>query len=125
MKIRGVHHVQIAIPAGGEDAGRVFYGDLLGLAEVAKPEPLVGRGGCWFRGSSIEIHLGVDPDFRPARKAHFAILVDDLESAKELLADHGVQISEDDFEIGFRRFYADDPFGNRLEFVAADERSED
>ena len=124
MKIRGVHHVQIAIPAGGEDAGRAFYGGPLGLAEVAKPEPLAGRGGCWFRGSNIEIHLGVDPEFRPARKAHLAIVVDDLEGAKLLLAEHGVGITEDDLEIGFRRFYVDDPFGNRLEFVAAEGSSE-
>ena len=120
MRIRGVHHVQIAIPGEGEDAGRAFYGGLLGLDEVAKPEPLAARGGCWFRGSSIEIHLGIDPEFRPARKAHVAIVVDDLERAKQELAANGVVISEDDFEIGFRRFYADDPFGNRLEFVAVE-----
>ena len=120
MKIHGVHHVQIAIPAGGEDTSRAFYGELLGLTEVAKPEPLVSRGGCWFRGSNIEIHLGVDPEFRPARKSHLAVVVDDLERAKQQLATSGVAISEDDFEIGFRRFYATDPFGNRLEFVAAE-----
>ena len=114
--------MQIAIPAGGEERGGAFYGELLGLAEVSKPAALAARGGCWFRGQGMEIHLGVDPDFRPARKAHVAIVVDDLGQSKTRLSAQGVRISEDGVEIGFRRFYADDPFGNRLEFVAEDDR---
>lgn len=120
IHVRGMHHVQLVIPEGGEERGRAFYGGVLGLTEVAKPAPLLNRGGCWFRGHGLEIHLGVDRDFQPARKAHVAMVVDDFDGAKSRLSTLGVEISEDDFEIGFRRFYADDPFGNRLEFVAAD-----
>ena len=120
IELRGVHHVQLAIPEAGEERGRAFYGGVLGLTEVAKPAPLLHRGGCWFRGRGVEIHLGIDRDFRPARKAHVAMLVADLDETRSRLSAQGVEISEDDFEIGFRRFYSDDPFGNRLEFVAAD-----
>jgi catechol 2,3-dioxygenase-like lactoylglutathione lyase family enzyme len=122
VTVRGIHHVQIAIPAGGEERGRAFYGGLLGLAEIAKPAALIARGGCWFRSASIEIHLGVDPEFRASRKAHVAIRVDDLELVRRRLSEAGVQVSEDDFDVGFDRFYADDPFGNRFEFVGDDYR---
>ncbi|MDQ1708786.1 MAG: hypothetical protein QOG49_171, partial [Frankiaceae bacterium] len=67
--LAGIHHVQLAIPAGGEDSGRQFWGGAVGMAETAKPPALAARGGCWFRGGGLEVHLGVDPDFRPARKA--------------------------------------------------------
>ena len=116
-RLVGLDHVQLAIPAGGEDEGRRFYGSLLGLAEVPKPAPLAGRGGCWFVGPGVAIHLGVESDFRPARKAHVALLVDDLEGLRSALGAAGVTTKDDDAPIGVRRFYALDPFGNRLELV--------
>jgi catechol 2,3-dioxygenase-like lactoylglutathione lyase family enzyme len=115
--IVGLDHVQIAIPAGGEDAARRFYGGLLGFAEVAKPAPLAVRGGCWFVGKRVALHLGAEDDFRPARKAHVALLVDDLDGLRRALDAAGVATRDDDAPIGVRRFYADDPFGNRLELV--------
>jgi catechol 2,3-dioxygenase-like lactoylglutathione lyase family enzyme len=115
--IVGLDHVQIAFPTGGEDTARRFYGGLLGLSEVAKPEPLAVRGGCWFVGNGVALHLGAEDDFRPARKAHVALLVDDLDGLRRALDAAGVTTRDDDAPIGVRRFYADDPFGNRLELV--------
>ena len=117
MKLAGLDHVQLAMPVGGEEEARRFYGGVLGLAEVAKPAPLAARGGCWFAADGVDIHLGVAPDFRPSRKAHVAILVPDLDAARAELTKAGVPIAEDDVDIGVSRFYAEDPFGNRLEFV--------
>lgn len=124
-RISGLDHVQIAMPAGGEDAARAFYGGLLGLTEVPKPAALAGRGGCWFAGSGVAtgtlapaaIHLGVEADFRPARKAHVALLVDDLAGLRATLETADIEIVDDDAQIGVRRFHAFDPFGNRLELV--------
>lgn len=120
-RITGLDHVQLAMPAGGEAAARAFYGGLLGLEEVAKPAALAPRGGCWFVGTGtaggVAIHLGVEADFRPARKAHVALLVDDLAHLQATLEGAGVTIADDPVEIGVRRFHAFDPFGNRLELV--------
>ena len=116
-RLVGLDHVQLAIPAGGEDEARRFYGSLLGLTEVPKPAPLAGRGGCWFVGPGVAVHLGVEEDFRPARKAHVALLVDDLEGLRSALDAAGTETKDDDAPIGVRRFYAFDPFGNRLELV--------
>lgn len=122
-EVVGLDHVQLAMPAGGEDAARTFYGGLLGLTEVPKPAPLAARGGCWFvgagAGSGVAIHLGVDADFMPARKAHVALLVDDLAGLRATLDDAGANTIDDDSPFGVRRFYAFDPFGNRLELVDA------
>jgi catechol 2,3-dioxygenase-like lactoylglutathione lyase family enzyme len=115
--IVGLDHVQVAIPAGGEEAARRFYGDLLGLAEVTKPAPLAARGGCWFVGAGVALHLGAEADFRPARRAHLALLADDLDGLRRSLDVAGVTTRDDDAPIGVRRFYAFDPFGNRLELV--------
>lgn len=112
-----LHHVQLAIPPGGEDVGRRFYGELLGLTEVEKPPVLAARGGCWFRNGFLEIHLGVELDFRPGEKAHPAILVDHIEALARRLEASGVGINWDDNYPGYRRFYARDPHGNRLEFT--------
>jgi catechol 2,3-dioxygenase-like lactoylglutathione lyase family enzyme len=116
-------HVQVAAPRGSEAAARHFYGVLLGLEEVPKPPPLAGRGGAWFRCGPHQIHVGIEDDFRPSRKAHVALRLADaasLESLAARLSAAGVAIrrvaaleSE-----GMRRFYADDPWGNRLEFLA-------
>lgn len=115
-----LHHVQLAIPAGAEDACRAFYVGLLGLAEVEKPQVLAARGGLWVRAGTLELHLGVEDDFRPARKAHPGILVADLDAVAARLADGGVAVDWDPNFPGYRRFYAADPVGNRLEFLATD-----
>jgi catechol 2,3-dioxygenase-like lactoylglutathione lyase family enzyme len=118
--IRGYDHVQVAIPAGGEDTARAFYGDLLGMAELPKPPALAARGGCWFESGAAVLHLGVEAPFTPARKAHPAFLVDDLDALAGRLAGAGLHCVRGDGEIpGVRRIHTYDPFGNRLEFQQA------
>jgi catechol 2,3-dioxygenase-like lactoylglutathione lyase family enzyme len=104
-----IDHVQVAAPPGCEEVARAFYGGVLGLREVEKPEALRERGGVWFE----QLHVGVDTDFRPARKAHPALVVEDLDA----LAARIGEVEWDDAVPGVRRFYASDPFGNRLEFL--------
>lgn len=116
--ITGLDHVQIAIPRGGEDEVRRFYVDLLGLREMPKPAALRERGGCWLAGPGMALHFGVEEDFRPARKAHVALLVDDLDALRARLEASGVVVT-DDGPIGVHRFHIADPFGNRLELVDA------
>jgi catechol 2,3-dioxygenase-like lactoylglutathione lyase family enzyme len=106
------------MPAGEEEAAERFYSGLLGMERVPKPEPLAGRGGCWFRSGDVQLHLGVEQDFRPARKAHPALLVEGLSELRGRLEDAGVQIEDDTQLEGHDRIYAFDPFGNRLEFIA-------
>jgi catechol 2,3-dioxygenase-like lactoylglutathione lyase family enzyme len=113
----GLHHVQLAMPAGQENAARRFYAGVLGMTEIAKPAALAGRGGAWFRAGAVELHLGVEDGFRPARKAHPGILVDDLTALSAVLAADGQQVIWDGDFPGHRRCYATDPFGNRLEFL--------
>ena len=115
--ITGVHHVQLAMPRGREGEGRKFYGDLLGLTEIPKPANLASRGGCWFRVGTLELHLGVEEAFRPARKAHPALLVHDLQSLRARLEEAGFHTTTDEQIEGYDRFYVHDPFGNRLEFL--------
>jgi catechol 2,3-dioxygenase-like lactoylglutathione lyase family enzyme len=112
-----LHHVQLAIPAGSEDTARGFYGEVLGMTELGKPAVLAARGGCWFRGGGWEVHLGVEDEFRPARKAHPGVLVDGLDALAARLTSAGVPLRWDDDFPGHRRFYASDPYGNRLEFL--------
>ena len=112
-----LHHVQLAMPAGAEDAARRFYADLLGIPEAHKPPALAARGGAWFRSASIELHLGVEDGFTPARKAHPGILTDDLDGLAQRLRAAGHDVTFDDQFPGHRRFYVHDPFGNRLEFL--------
>ena len=119
MRITGIDHVQVAAPPGCEDAARAFYGDLLGLAELPKPPVLAARGGCWFAAGAQQLHVGVETEFAPARKAHPGLVVDDLEALRERLRAAGQEPREDDTIPGTRRFYAEDPFGNRLEFRQA------
>jgi catechol 2,3-dioxygenase-like lactoylglutathione lyase family enzyme len=119
MDIQSLDHIQLAMPAGGEAQARAFYGGLLGFAELTKPAPLAARGGCWFQGPGIGLHLGVESPFSPARKAHPAFAVADLEAARAALAAAGVAITPDDTLPQVRRFYAADPFGNRIEFMQA------
>ncbi len=117
MAVRGLHHVQIAAPPDAEATIRQFYADAVGLPEIEKPPHLAVRGGLWFRCGGQELHVGVDPEFRAVWKTHPAFLVDGLEALRERLVAHGVEVFEDLPLPGYRRFYARDPFGNRLEFV--------
>jgi len=117
MSIVGIHHVQLAMPAGREADAVAFYTGILGLPQVTKPGRLEKRGGCWFEDDAVRVHLGVEADFRPARKAHPAFLVDDLVSMRRRLEVAGVEVVEDEGLPGYDRFYVDDPFGNRLEFL--------
>lgn len=117
MSFLGLHHVQLAIPAGSEDVCREFWSGVLGLDEVEKPPVLAARGGCWFRGGGLEVHLGVEQDFAPARKAHPGILTDDVDAVAERLTAAGIAVQWDDDFPGMRRFYTADPFGNRLELL--------
>ena len=110
VELRRLDHVQLAMPAGREEEGTAFYQRLLGLTRVPKPERLAGRGGCWFEQGDVRIHLGVDPDFRPARQAHPAILVRGLSALVDRLRDAGVPVTEEEESV-----YVDDPFGNRVE----------
>ncbi|HEX3908022.1 MAG TPA: VOC family protein [Mycobacteriales bacterium] len=112
-----LHHTQLAMPVAEEDRARAFYVDVLGMAEIAKPPVLAARGGAWFRAGGVELHLGVEGDFRPARKAHPGILVTDLGGLAARLSAAGVCPEWDSEFPGHRRFYAADPFGNRLEFL--------
>jgi catechol 2,3-dioxygenase-like lactoylglutathione lyase family enzyme len=125
MPLRAIHHVQLAMPRGGEDKARAFYSGLLEIPEVPKPEDIAARGGCWFEQGSLRIHLGVEDDFRPARKAHPAILVDDLQGMlPRLILEmppgliEGVRKSTMAVRPnGDASFYLDDPFGNRIELI--------
>jgi catechol 2,3-dioxygenase-like lactoylglutathione lyase family enzyme len=112
-------HIQLAAPKDCETAARKFYGSILGLAEIEKPESLRGRGGCWFECGNQQIHIGVEAEFRPAKKAHPAFAVRDLVVLRETLMAHAVQIVDDHSLPGTRRFFAEDPWGNRLEFLEA------
>lgn len=116
-RLISIDHIQLAMPAGAEPAARGFYGGLLGLMEVAKPANLLARGGCWFEQGDIRVHLGIDRDFRPARKAHPAFLVDNLDRLTLRLEAAGVTIVEDEPLADYRRCYVHDPFGNRIELM--------
>ncbi len=119
MPIIGLDHVQVAAPraAGVEEQARTFYGALLGLREIEKPEILKPNGGVWFSLGSGELHVGLEEPFAPARKAHPALLVSDLSPLRVSLEAAGVSISEAEPVPGLSRFYVHDPFGNRIELV--------
>ena len=115
-----VDHVQLAAPAGSEDALRAYYVDTLGMTEIPKPAVLAARGGCWFGAGAVQLHLGVEADFRPARKAHPGLRVTDIEAYAARLKSLGASVTWDEDLPGYRRFYSEDPVGNRLEFLEAD-----
>jgi catechol 2,3-dioxygenase-like lactoylglutathione lyase family enzyme len=117
-RVTRIDHIQLAAPEGCEGAARDFYGSLLGMIEIEKPPLLRARGGCWFECGDLQVHIGVERNFAPAKKAHPAFAVSDLEELRRALAARGVAVIEDDTIPGTRRFYAEDPWGNRLEFVA-------
>jgi catechol 2,3-dioxygenase-like lactoylglutathione lyase family enzyme len=119
MRILRLNHVQLAMPQGLENQARGFYGDVLGLREIRKPVELAARGGAWFDLGGAQLHLGVEAEFRPARKAHVAFDVDDLDALAARCQAAGYAPRADDKIPGIRRFFVDDPFGNRLELVEA------
>jgi catechol 2,3-dioxygenase-like lactoylglutathione lyase family enzyme len=120
MTILRINHVQLAMPRDREAEARRFYGDVLGLREISKPAALVARGGAWFELGDVQLHLGVEADFRPARKAHVAFEVDDLDSIAVRCRAAGHEPRFDSAAAGLRRCFVDDPFGNRVELMEPD-----
>jgi catechol 2,3-dioxygenase-like lactoylglutathione lyase family enzyme len=114
----GLDHVQVAVPPGVEEQSREFYCDVLGMPELEKPAILAARGGIWVQAGAQQLHLGVEKDFHAAKKAHPAFAVAEIDAAAERVAAAGHRVAWDDTIPGTRRFFTDDPFGNRLEFVA-------
>jgi catechol 2,3-dioxygenase-like lactoylglutathione lyase family enzyme len=112
-----IDHVQLAMPAGSEPRARDFYSGQLGMKEVAKPAALAKRGGCWFESGKVQIHLGAEADFRPARKAHPALQCTDYASMLQRLQKAGIEVTEPDDIPGVRRCHIHDPFGNRIELT--------
>jgi len=119
MTVVGIDHVHIAAPAACEDEARYFYGWLLGMEEIPKPEAIRGRGGCWFRAGAQEVHIGVEESFAPARKAHPGFVVSDLAAVRERLRASETPYLDDTKIEGVDRLFAHDPFGNRLELRQA------
>ncbi len=119
FEIVGLDHVQLAMPPGREDEAEAFYAGLLGFERLPKPAPLAARGGCWFARGTTAVHLGVEEDFRPARKAHPAFVVRDLADLEAALGAAGVQVRPNPDREAGQGAYVDDPFGNRIEFMAA------
>lgn len=118
MPAIALHHVQVAIPIGEEDRARAFYGGVLGLVEIPKPVAQRERGGLWFRVGALELHIGIEKDFRPAKKAHPGLLVDDLAAVSVLAAAAGHPTRPDTMVMeGYDRLFVDDPFGNRVELL--------
>ena len=121
MSFLGIDHVQLAAPPGCEDEARRFFGKVLGLTEIEKPPSLAARGGVWFGLGKHQIHIGVEEEFVPASKAHPALLVESsrLEDMAGRLAQDGAPVIWDDELAPLRRFYTADPWGNRIELIAA------
>jgi catechol 2,3-dioxygenase-like lactoylglutathione lyase family enzyme len=117
MRVRRLDHVLLAMPTGRESEARQFYQGLLGIPEAAKPVDLAARGGCWFEDGELKVHLGVEKNFAPARKAHPAFLVEDLTALTATLVKAGVPISHDEPLQGYDRIFVHDPFGNRIELM--------
>jgi len=117
MPLLALDHVQLAMPPGGEPAARAFYAGLLGLDEVPKPPALAVRGGAWFERGAVKVHLGVEADFRPARKAHPAFVVSGLDALEQQLVEAGHAVRAAEGVGRWRRLHVDDPFGNRIELM--------
>jgi catechol 2,3-dioxygenase-like lactoylglutathione lyase family enzyme len=115
MRILDFDHVNLAIPTGEEDKARAFYAGVLGLSEIEKPESLQRRGGCWFGNGRLQVHLGIEDGFRPARRAHPAFLVEGLDELKARCEAAGHKIVDDRGNPDYHRFFTSDPFGNRIE----------
>lgn len=119
MNIVALHHVQLAMPPGQEELAREFYQNLLGIPEVPKPEPMASRGGAWFERGTLRVHLGIEADFRPAKKAHPALVVEDYEACLARVQQAGLDFRSAENLGKSRRGFLDDPFGNRVELVEA------
>jgi catechol 2,3-dioxygenase-like lactoylglutathione lyase family enzyme len=117
FRITHLDHLQIAAPEGCEAAAREFYGEVLGMREIEKPVLLRARGGCWFECGHQQLHIGVEKDFRPAKKAHPAFAASNFDELRQALLSRGIKVLEDTSIPGVRRFHAEDPWGNRLEFL--------
>ena len=117
MRVKTLDHVQLAMPAGRESEARAFYSGILGITETPKPPHLAKRGGCWFERGALKVHLGVEKDFVPARKAHPAFEVEDLAALVAALRRAGLRVVDDEPLEGYHRVYVDDPFGNRIELM--------
>ncbi len=118
FEIFALDHVQLAMPPGREDEAEAFYAGLLGFTREPKPEPMASRGGCWFRNGTVAVHLGVEADFRPAKKAHPALVVRDLPALEAALVAAGVEVRPNPDQPEGAGAYVDDPFGNRIELIA-------
>jgi catechol 2,3-dioxygenase-like lactoylglutathione lyase family enzyme len=117
MPVQRLDHVQLAMPVGGEDRAREFYHGVLGIPEVPKPADMAARGGCWFERDQLKVHLGVESQFRAARKAHPAFIVSDLAALVAQIRAAGYPVKEDHELSGYFRVFVDDPFGNRVELM--------
>lgn len=118
MKILAIDHVQLAMPPGEEESARRFYRDVMGFVEIPKPDSLAGRGGTWFQQGAVTLHLGVEANFHPARKAHPAFLVEGLDELVVRVRESGCEVDESQPPLeGYRRAHIFDPFGNRIELM--------
>ena len=118
MKILSIDHIQIAMPPGEEAKARAFYVNVLGFTEITKPPELAKRGGAWFESGTTQLHLGVEPDFRPARKAHPAFVVDGLDTLLAKIQAEGFEVDASQPALdGYKRAHVFDPFGNRIELM--------
>jgi catechol 2,3-dioxygenase-like lactoylglutathione lyase family enzyme len=116
-RVVALEHIQLAMPPGREAEARAFYAGILGLPEIAKPPALAKRGGCWFERGALKLHLGVEAEFRPARKAHPAFLVEGVAALGAALEAAGHRVARDEPLEGYDRIFTDDPFGNRIELM--------
>jgi catechol 2,3-dioxygenase-like lactoylglutathione lyase family enzyme len=119
VRVRRIDHVQLAMPVGSEPTAIEFYEGVLGIPHVPKPAHLAVRGGCWFEDGELRLHLGAEEEFRPARKAHPALVVEGLDDLVDRLRSHGVEVRVAETPNGAPQVYVDDPFGNRIELIAA------
>jgi len=119
FRFSAIDHVQLAMPAGAEETARGFYRDVLGMSEIPKPAELAKRGGCWFVSGNVQVHLGVEIDFRPAKKAHPALRCQGYDALTSHLRAAGIEITDDETIPGVRRCHICDPFGNRIELIAS------
>ncbi|MFI0968032.1 VOC family protein [Streptomyces sp. NPDC021080] len=118
--LTALDHVQLAAPPGSEDRLRAYYADTLGMTETPKPPVLAGRGGCWFQAGAVHLHLGIEASFRPAKKAHPGLRVTGIDALAARIAATGAPVTWDEDLPGHRRFFSEDPVGNRLEFLEPD-----
>ena len=123
MAVVGLDHVQVAMPVGKEDLGRKFFCEILGFTEIEKPEPAKSRGGAWFASNGVVIHLGVEDEFRPAKKAHVALLVSNYDELRETFIEYALFTKDDDEQVGIIRFFGKDFFGNRIEIIDSESQS--